>query len=567
MLEPLSDSAVIGDGASKLAFTTDSFVVRPLFFPGGDIGELAVNGTVNDLAMAGARPIALSAGFIVEEGLAVADLDRIVGSMARAAEAAGVQVATGDTKVVERGKADGLYINTSGVGTIEHEARARRRRDPGRRPGDRLGPDRRPRDGDHDRPGRARPRGRPRVRHRAAQRPGRRRCSRRPTGSAACATRPAAGSPPCSPSSPSPPSWGSRSTRPPPDPPEVNGACEILGIDPLYVANEGKLVAIVAPEAEDDALAALRAHPSEPAPSQSPRSGPIRRAWFCSRPPSAALGSSTCWPGTLCRGSAERWRTHRSSVPGAAPRSATSSTSTSRGTRRLPSRRARKGRSRRRSRSGSRRCSQASPSPASAPAASASTTWSPTGRANDVPLLGGSRTRQRVAGDEGEDRAGPRAAVSRILGRLARAASGRSATRGRRIAREAVGPHGSSRNSATRAAWPRPSCSNLRASRCPGWPSCSKNGSKRTRIGACRRSPRELALRADEKPDPGQAELAGAPAPGATSATSSACCRGRARSTATGTASRRTREFSAGEAKRCFLYGFYARCCQEPDCA
>jgi len=121
LLEPLADSAVITDGAVRLAFTTDSFVVRPRFFPGGDIGELAVNGTVNDLAMAGARPIALSAGFIVEEGLPVADLDRIVASMARAAEAAGVQVATGDTKVVERGKADGLYINTSGVGAIEHD--------------------------------------------------------------------------------------------------------------------------------------------------------------------------------------------------------------------------------------------------------------------------------------------------------------------------------------------------------------------------------------------------------------------------------------------------------------
>src|SRR5262245_14172802 len=120
LLEPLADSAVIGDGEARLGFTTDSFVVSPLFFPGGDIGELAVNGTVNDLAMAGAWPIALSAGFIVEEGMPVADLDRIVSSMAGAAEAAGVLVATGDTKVVEHGKADGLYVNTSGVGAIEH---------------------------------------------------------------------------------------------------------------------------------------------------------------------------------------------------------------------------------------------------------------------------------------------------------------------------------------------------------------------------------------------------------------------------------------------------------------
>src|SRR5262245_31640693 len=120
LLEPLGDSALIRNGETPMAFTTDSFVVRPLFFPGGDIGELAVTGTVNGLAVAGAQPIALSSGFIVEEGLSVGDLDRIVCSMARAAEAAGVHVATGDTKVVERGKADGLYINTSGVGSIEH---------------------------------------------------------------------------------------------------------------------------------------------------------------------------------------------------------------------------------------------------------------------------------------------------------------------------------------------------------------------------------------------------------------------------------------------------------------
>ncbi len=121
LLEPLADAALLGAGTEQLAFTTDSFVVKPLFFPGGDIGELAVNGTINDLAMSGARPLALSAGFIVEEGLPVAELERIAASMGAAAEAAGVPVATGDTKVVERGKADGVYINTSGVGVIEHE--------------------------------------------------------------------------------------------------------------------------------------------------------------------------------------------------------------------------------------------------------------------------------------------------------------------------------------------------------------------------------------------------------------------------------------------------------------
>jgi hydrogenase expression/formation protein HypE len=107
LLEPLDDQAVFATSASRLAFTTDSYVVSPLFFPGGDIGDLAVNGTVNDLAMSGARPLYLSAGFILEEGFPVTDLTRITTSMARAAAAAGVQIVTGDTKVVERGKADG----------------------------------------------------------------------------------------------------------------------------------------------------------------------------------------------------------------------------------------------------------------------------------------------------------------------------------------------------------------------------------------------------------------------------------------------------------------------------
>lgn len=120
LLEPLSDQAVFGVGNAKLAFSTDSYVVRPLFFPGGDIGDLAVNGTVNDIAMAGARPLYLSAGFILEEGFPLESLTRIVESMARAARSAGVQIVTGDTKVVERGKAEGCYINTSGVGIIEH---------------------------------------------------------------------------------------------------------------------------------------------------------------------------------------------------------------------------------------------------------------------------------------------------------------------------------------------------------------------------------------------------------------------------------------------------------------
>ena len=119
-LRKLDDQAVFDAGSAKLAFTTDSFVVTPLFFPGGNIGELAVNGTVNDLAMSGARPLFLSAAFIMEEGLDIEELSRIVDSMARAARSAGVSIVTGDTKVVNKGSADKLFITTSGVGLIEH---------------------------------------------------------------------------------------------------------------------------------------------------------------------------------------------------------------------------------------------------------------------------------------------------------------------------------------------------------------------------------------------------------------------------------------------------------------
>jgi hydrogenase expression/formation protein HypE len=114
------DSASLNIAGSRLAFTTDSYVVQPLFFPGGDIGSLAVHGTVNDLAMAGARPLYLSAGFILEEGLEMDVLRRIVRSMQDAAQRAHVQIVTGDTKVVNRGKADGVFINTAGIGVLEH---------------------------------------------------------------------------------------------------------------------------------------------------------------------------------------------------------------------------------------------------------------------------------------------------------------------------------------------------------------------------------------------------------------------------------------------------------------
>ena len=114
------DGAQLQVNGTRLAFTTDSYVVRPLFFPGGDIGTLAINGTVNDLAMCGARPRWLSAGFILEEGLPMETLWRVVQSMRRAAGAAGVELVTGDTKVVDKGKGDGLFLNTAGIGVLEY---------------------------------------------------------------------------------------------------------------------------------------------------------------------------------------------------------------------------------------------------------------------------------------------------------------------------------------------------------------------------------------------------------------------------------------------------------------
>jgi hydrogenase expression/formation protein HypE len=261
LLEPLSDSALIQRQSERLAFTTDSFVVRPLFFPGGDIGELAVNGTVNDLAMVGAKPLALSVGLIIEEGFPVADLERVVGSIGETASSAGVQVATGDTKVVERGKGDGLYINTSGVGVLEHELS--------------LGPEViKAGDrvivsgtvGDHGmaimiargdlalevdlESDTAHLNG---LVERLLEATDGVRCLRDPTrGGLATVLAEVALSAELGITI----DEASLPVRP-----EVNGACEILGLDPLYVANEGKLVAIVSPDAEEDALKALRSHP------------------------------------------------------------------------------------------------------------------------------------------------------------------------------------------------------------------------------------------------------------------------------------------------------------------
>jgi hydrogenase expression/formation protein HypE len=120
ILDPRHDSAQFTVPPGRLAMTTDSYVVRPLFFPGGDIGSMAIHGTVNDLAMSGARPLYLSCGFIIEEGLPMETLWRVVTAMRAAADQCGVRIVTGDTKVVDRGKGDGLYLNTTGIGVIEH---------------------------------------------------------------------------------------------------------------------------------------------------------------------------------------------------------------------------------------------------------------------------------------------------------------------------------------------------------------------------------------------------------------------------------------------------------------
>ena len=260
-LELLHDGAVLDVPAGRLALSTDSFVVSPLFFPGGDIGSLAVHGTVNDLAMCGARPLALTAGFVLEEGLPMDDLWRIVRSMAQAAKDAGVSIVTGDTKVVDRGKGDGVFINTTGIGLVPEgvliaPARAR--------PGDRLllnG-----RIADHGiailsvREGLS---FETTIESDSAALNGlvgslldalggRVHVLRDPTrGGLASATNEIAAAA----------GVGLRLEETAiPLAEQVRGACELLGLDPLYVANEGKCLAIVAPEAAERALEVLRAH-------------------------------------------------------------------------------------------------------------------------------------------------------------------------------------------------------------------------------------------------------------------------------------------------------------------
>jgi hydrogenase expression/formation protein HypE len=261
LLEPLEDQAVFQVDGTRLAVTTDSFVVSPLFFPGGNIGDLAVNGTVNDLAVSGARPLYLTAGFILEEGFPVEDLKRIAASMACAAQAAGASIAAGDTKVVQRGKADGCFINTTGVGVIEREINLGA---VNIRPGDAVlvsGPI-----GDH---GITIMLARGELDivagvasdtaplHELIDRlleatPGVR-CLRDATrgGVATILNEFAAAADVAI----------VVDENAVPVRAEVRGACEVLGIDPLYAACEGRLVAVVAGDAAETALGAMRAHP------------------------------------------------------------------------------------------------------------------------------------------------------------------------------------------------------------------------------------------------------------------------------------------------------------------
>lgn len=261
-LEQLSDAGLLTVGSSRLALTTDAYVVRPIRFPGGSIGELAVNGTVNDLAVSGARPLALSAALVLEEGLEAGVLEAEISAMAQAARVAEVNIITGDTKVVERGKGDGVFISTTGLGVVA--------------PGvDIAGSNARPGDvillsgtiGEH---GVAVLSQRESLEFETTiesdtaalhtlvaamleAAPGGVRVLRDPTrGGLATTLNEVAGQ--------------SRAgmmldESAIPVLSQVDAACELLGLDPLYIANEGKLIAVCAPEAADAVLAAMRAHP------------------------------------------------------------------------------------------------------------------------------------------------------------------------------------------------------------------------------------------------------------------------------------------------------------------
>jgi hydrogenase expression/formation protein HypE len=265
VLDKLDDQAVLTIGGARLAFTTDSFVVTPIFFPGGDIGRLAVHGTVNDLAMSGAQPLYLSAAFILEEGLPVDDLRRIVESMRAMAAEAGVQFVTGDTKVVDRGKGDQIFINTTGIGVVPSGINISADR---ARPGDvillsgYLG--------DHGMAIMSQREGLEfegaiesdcaslnglvaAMLATTASDPDFIHCLRDPTrGGAATTLNEIAKRA----------NVGMRLTESAiPVRESVKGACEVLGLDPLYVANEGKLIAIVRPDMAQAIFAQMRAHP------------------------------------------------------------------------------------------------------------------------------------------------------------------------------------------------------------------------------------------------------------------------------------------------------------------
>lgn len=288
-LDDLGDAALVGElPPGRLALTTDSYVVQPLFFPGGDIGKLAVCGTVNDLAVAGVRPLYLTAGFILEEGLPLETLERVVVSMAETAGEAGVLIVAGDTKVVEHGAADGLFINTAGVGVVPPGVDL----SPARlRPGDALlinGPV-----GDH---GLAVMLQREGLRFQTTLQsdvaplygliaalldaiPGQVRCLRDATRGGLATVLNEWVAPPLVPPEGGEIGTAARAASPPvgrieggkigidveeaaiPTRESVRAACEFLGLDPLYAANEGKVIIAVAAEAVETALAVLRAHP------------------------------------------------------------------------------------------------------------------------------------------------------------------------------------------------------------------------------------------------------------------------------------------------------------------
>lgn len=260
-LEALDDQAIVAIDGSRVAFTTDSYVVTPIFFPGGDIGELAVNGTVNDLAMGGARPLYLSLAFILEEGFPLVDFRRVVESARAAAARAEVTVVTGDTKVVNRGSGDKVFVNTSGIGLVPVGVDLSSRRVS---PGDAIllsGPI-----GDHGIAILSRREG--------LEFEGELESDTAPLYGLVCSILAAA---PATHAMRDPTRGGVAATlveissrqrlgieldeNAVPVRDVVRGACEILGLDPLLVANEGKLVAFVPEEEASAALAAMRSHP------------------------------------------------------------------------------------------------------------------------------------------------------------------------------------------------------------------------------------------------------------------------------------------------------------------